>query len=142
MSGFEIAGLVLGALPILVKCLEGYQRGFEPLDRWWNFHTRFIEFLDELRHQRMLFHGNMVQLLRHVFTNDDEIWRLASNSDDPRWKDGTLAHALRKRLASELDRLIRVITRMHEIVNQLSHLLQIKDGQVSNEMHIDGMVIF
>lgn len=45
MSGFEIAGVVLGAFPIVMSGLERYRKAFEPLKSWWKFQRTFEVFI-------------------------------------------------------------------------------------------------
>ncbi|OCL13570.1 hypothetical protein AOQ84DRAFT_414346 [Glonium stellatum] len=128
MSGIEITGLVLGAFPIILNCLDYYREGCEPLKEWWTFRTQFIEFVDEIRHEMMRYNENMVRLLDPIVTDNDSLTTLVRNVKDPRWTDGSLTTALKERLASEYDRFLRIVERMMEVVEDLKKLLQIKDG--------------
>lgn len=131
MSGFEIAGLVLGGFPIVLKCLEEYRRVLEPIDEWWHFNVRFNGFVNDIRHQLLLYHTNIAQLLDPIVPSNDDFLQLASNLNDPRWKDGSLDRALRRRLGSEVDRVMRHIQRIHCSIEEVKSLLLIRDGQVS-----------
>lgn len=132
MSGFEIAGVVLGGFPILLNCLEYYREGFEPLEEWWNFRTHFIAFVDDIRHQMMRYHENMIRLLDPIIADTDDLASLVRDSSlaDPRWHDGSLEGALKERLASEYDRFFRILARMEEVLAGLEKLLQIDNGKV------------
>lgn len=132
MSGFEIAGLVLGAFPILLKSLEHYREGFEPLEEWWNFRTHFIAFVDDIRHQMMRYNENLVRLLDPIIADTDELASLLRDSSlaDARWHDGTFEGPLKQRLASECDRFLRILRRMQEVMEDLGKLLQIDNGNV------------
>lgn len=41
MSGIEIAGLVLGAFPVVIEALESYRNAFTALKNWWEFQRTF-----------------------------------------------------------------------------------------------------
>ncbi|KAI8635428.1 hypothetical protein F5Y19DRAFT_469299 [Xylariaceae sp. FL1651] len=131
MSGIEVAGLVLGGFPILLNCLDYYREGFEPLEEWWNFRTHFIAFVDDVRHQMMRYNENMIRLLDPVITDTGSLAKLVEDPTDHRWKDHSLDDLLKRHLASELDRFLRIINRMYDVVRDLNKLLQIQDGQVS-----------
>ena len=133
MSGFEIAGLLLGSFPIILNCLDYYREGFEPLEEWWYFRTHFITFVDGINHQMMRYNGNMTRLLDPVIVDNDSLITLVQNATDPRWTDGSLTHPLEQRLASELERFLRIIQRMQEEISGLKRLLGIKDGEVRLE---------
>lgn len=48
MSGIEVAGLVLGAFPIVVEALEDYRELFGALKSWWRFQRTFEVCLSQL----------------------------------------------------------------------------------------------
>lgn len=84
MSGIEIVGLVLGSFPILLNCLDYYRKGFEPLEEWWNFRTRFIAFIDDISHQMMRYNENMIRLLDPIISDNYSLTALVQNAKDHR----------------------------------------------------------
>lgn len=136
MSGIEIVGLVLGAFPIILNGLESYRKGFETLEEWWQFRTHFIAFIDDVRHQMMKYNENMIRLLDPIIVcaDNDKLANLLMipNENHPTFN---LEKVLEGRLASELDRFLRIVHRMHELVLALNKLLQIEDGKASFGSH-------
>lgn len=132
MSGIEVASMVLGAFPIILNCLEYYRKGFEPLEEWWQFRTHFIAFIDDVRHQMMKYNENMIRLLDPIITSTgtDNLAALLMVPLDRSQPGVDLEQILEGRLASELDRFLRIINRMHELMLSLNKLLQIEDGKV------------
>jgi len=130
MSGIEVAGLVLGAFPILLNCLDYYRKGFAPLGEWWSFRNSFVAFVDDIRHQMMRYNENMVRLLDPIVPDSKSLEALVRDPKDPRWGDRSLDDPLRHRLASEYDRYFRIVGRMHEYMGSLERLLQIEHGKV------------
>lgn len=132
MSGIEIVGLVLGAFPIILNGLESYRKGFETLEEWWQFRTHFIAFIDDVRHQMMKYNENMIRLLDPIIvcTDNDKLANLLMISNENH-STFNLGKVLEGRLASELDRFLRIVHRMHELVLALNKLLQIEDGKAS-----------
>ncbi|KAK3308718.1 uncharacterized protein B0T15DRAFT_380319, partial [Chaetomium strumarium] len=131
MSGIEIAGIVLGSFPILLKCLNHYRDGFRPLEEWWDFRTHSVAFVDDIRHQMMRYNENLIRLLGPIAANMRDLHDLIRNPTDQRWHDGNLEVPLRQRLGSEYDRFFRIVERMREVVADLEVLLQIDDGTVA-----------
>ena len=129
MSGFEVAGVVLGSFPILLNCLDYYRQGFEPLEEWWNFRTHFIAFVDDIRHQMMKYNGSMIRLLDPIIVDNDSLTALAHDPTDSRWIDGSLDALLLERLAGEHQRFLRVVQRLEQLLNDLKKLLRIKDSK-------------
>lgn len=135
MSGIEVAGLVLGSFPIILNCLDYYQKGFEPLEEFWNFRTQFIAFIDDIRHQMMLYHHSITALLDPIISDPASLNALLQNANDPRWtekeKKSDLKGMLEQRLvASELERFLRIVQRMEKEIRELKKFLGIKDGDV------------
>lgn len=131
MSGIEVVGLVLGAFPIVLNCLDYYREGFEPLEEWWNFRTHFIAFIDDIRHQMMIYHQSIALLLDPIITDPRSLNALVQDATDPRWSNGSLSDLLKQRLvASELERFLRIVQRMEKEIGGLKKLLGIKDGNV------------
>lgn len=130
MSGFEIAGAVLGGFPILLNCLEYYREGFEPLNDWWHFRVHFIAFVDDVRHQMMRYHESLIRLLDPIISDNQSLLALIKDPTDSRWKDGSIEALLEDRLPSELDRLFRILNRMQEVMGDLNKLLGINNGKV------------
>ncbi|KAI3543763.1 hypothetical protein CSPX01_06086 [Colletotrichum filicis] len=129
MSGFEIAGAVLGGFPILLNCIDYYHTALEPMDNWWHFRDYFIHFVDDIRHQRMKYHENLIRLLDPIIPDNESLITLIGDPTDVRWKDGSLEDHLKDRFPSELDRFLRTIERMHEVMLELYKILQIQDGK-------------
>ena len=130
MSGIEIAGLVLGAFPVVLSCLESYREGFEPLEDWWNFRTHFIAFTDDVRHQMMRYNENLIRLLDPIITDSETLTVLVGYANDPRWTDGSLSGPLEQRLASEHGRFLRIIQRMECDIGELKKLMGMRDDNV------------
>ncbi|MCJ1428158.1 hypothetical protein MMC29_006066 [Sticta canariensis] len=131
MSGVEVAGVVLGAFPILVNCLQYYRKGFEPLEEWWKFRTSFIRFIDDISHEMMKYTTNMERLLHPIIVDNNSFRALMADAKEPRWTDGSLEILLENRLASQYGRFLRIVDEMEEIVESLKKFLQInKDGDV------------
>ncbi|KAK1515138.1 uncharacterized protein CCOS01_13331 [Colletotrichum costaricense] len=129
MSGFEIAGAVLGGFPILLNCIDYYRGALEPMDNWWHFRKYLIEFVDDIRHQNMRYHDNLIRLLDPIIPDNESLVNLIRDPTDFRWKDGSLEDHLKDRFPSELDRFLRTIERMHDVMLELYKILQIRDGK-------------
>lgn len=131
MSGIEVVGLVLGAFPILLKCLAYYREGFEPLEEWWQFRSRFLDFSDNISHEMMKYRGNMLRLLEsiNIHADDYNLMALLELPTDQIIPKTDLGKSLETYLGSELDRFLRIIGRMHELMMALFKLLQVENGE-------------
>lgn len=73
MPEFKIASAILGGVPVLVNMLDYYEWSLSPFDEWWNFQRRFMEFVNDVRHQRMLFQQNLELLLDPVIDDNEKV---------------------------------------------------------------------
>jgi hypothetical protein len=64
MSGVEVAGLVLGALPLVIAALEEYKRGLKPLRRLFGAKLELESLMRRLRNERFLFRTNLRIIIR------------------------------------------------------------------------------
>lgn len=132
MAGLEIAGVVLGAFPILLNLRDYYKRSCQPFTEWLHFESAMIDLLDEIEHQRMQYNWTMNELLRSAITDKHDRDTLLYNAQDSRWTDRALLKAFEERLGQHYDRCIRLLRRMHTSLDRLGKILGIEDGKVSS----------
>lgn len=66
MSGFEIAGVVLGALPIVIEGLSAYRAGKGLLATIRRFHGLVDDLIHQLKTHKTNFYLDILQLLREA----------------------------------------------------------------------------
>lgn len=71
MSGFEIAGLVLGALPVAIAVLDGLKEMNRGVAFWRGIRRRHKRLVSDLDFQRLSFELNLKQLLLPLVLDDD-----------------------------------------------------------------------
>ncbi|RPA83848.1 hypothetical protein BJ508DRAFT_374762 [Ascobolus immersus RN42] len=126
----EVAGLVMGAFPLVMKGFQAYCEQFDNLEDYWRFRTSFLAFTDKIRHQMMLYNKNMQELLDPIIPDRNELERLMANPKDPGWSDAGMEVLLKQRLAGEHDRFLRTVDRMEEEMVQLRNLLKIENDEI------------
>ncbi|KAI8635262.1 hypothetical protein F5Y19DRAFT_5551 [Xylariaceae sp. FL1651] len=72
MSGFEIAGIVLGAIPLVISALEHFKAGRGSLAAILKHRGQLDILLDRLRDQRISFYFDILQLLRNAEIEEAE----------------------------------------------------------------------
>ena len=128
MSGVEAAGLVLGAIPLIVSAAEHYREGFEPLREWWKFETEFQSFVEELEVQDKIFSNNIEKLIQpyasdremHAIINDRNLMAISPQ----------LESNVQERLADSYKAYMSVVKKVNGIVITLQDQLGIKDGKI------------
>ncbi|TAQ86665.1 hypothetical protein B7494_g5026 [Chlorociboria aeruginascens] len=94
----EVAGLVLGAFPLLISAAESYKKGFEPLLKWKRFRTEFIGFIDAVDIQKQLFDQMMERFLISADVPQDQIKSFMTVKNYEGWRRPDLINKLKSRL--------------------------------------------
>lgn len=66
MSGFEVAGVVLGVIPIVIKALSAYREGSGLLATMRKSHGLVDKLIHSLKTQRVHFYLDVLELLREA----------------------------------------------------------------------------
>ena len=96
-SGIEVAGLILGVLPLIVSVIEDYREGLEPFKVW----VRYRKDLQELRKvleievSKLL---NTCEELLASLVSEAELASLLKEPGGSAWSSATLADNLRRLL--------------------------------------------
>jgi hypothetical protein len=119
MSGIEIAGLVLGAFPVLLYSLESYRKSAEGLTEWWRIQRTVKKCRQDLQYHRILFEGNLERFLLPLVVNDDELQTLMADPAGEGWEDPELEVRLKQRLPKSYDLFIDIMEGIQELVESL-----------------------
>jgi hypothetical protein len=130
ITGVEIAGLVLGAFPLIISALEHYKEGFETLQDWWRFRAEFVGFIHEIGRQSVLFSENLEELLRPLVVSDAEMDALLQDPGGRAWNDPDIEIRLQERLPQSYGWYQCTIDDMNTIMEKLKAKLGIQKGQV------------
>lgn len=120
MSGIEIAGLVLGAFPLLIQALESYREGAEVLSDWWNIKRAYKKCRQDLSYHQLLFEGNVEQFLLPLVVDDDDLKALMANPGNAGWRDPNLEARLRDRLPKSYSLFLDIIGDINSLMKGLS----------------------
>ena len=128
MSGIEAAGLVLGAIPLLISAAEHYREGFEPLREFWKFETEFQSFVEELEVQDKIFSNNIEKLIQ-PYVSDKEMHAII-NDRNFMAVNPQLERDVQERLADSYKAYMSVVRKVNVIVTTLQDQLGIKEGKI------------
>ena len=107
MSGFEVVGIVLGAIPLLISGLEHYADGIRTMENMWNYE----EVVNHLSHELLLAEGifrhSCDELLLPILPDDQASKLLGGQAPD--WNDPLLGNLLRTQLGSDFPTYIRAV---------------------------------
>jgi hypothetical protein len=94
MSGFEIAGVILATLPLIISALEHYANGIRTAKRYCRYKTVFRDMISQVDTQYGIF-LNTLELLLDGLVAFERMTELLSNPGGDGWRDVKLDSKLR-----------------------------------------------
>ncbi|CAJ2507319.1 Uu.00g085050.m01.CDS01 [Anthostomella pinea] len=73
MSGFEIAGVVLGVIPLLISAIEDYKSGKSTMAAFVQYRGHLETLTFRLKYQKLAFYFDILELLRSAQVREAEI---------------------------------------------------------------------
>lgn len=98
MSGFEIAGVVLGAIPLLIEGLKAYGNGVKAIQNALHHEIVVQDLLTSLDTGLTIYRSSCEELLNSLILADNEMYELLSDPYGDKWKDEGLCESIRDRL--------------------------------------------
>lgn len=108
MSGIEVVGIVLGALPLIISAFEHSQSLAKKLNLLANFNSEHLKFWNDIKDEELMYRLQLQTLLAPLVRDGDltkdrlETLILSPRSDD--WREADLDAAMRSRLGEAHDR--------------------------------------
>lgn len=115
MSGFEVLGVVLGVLPLLVSAAEHYEDICRPFVRYRDFHKGVQRFQSSLSTQRRIYLNSSLLLLRHITDKDTATQILNSSAE----MNEELKEALANALGSSGEECMGIIQTINETLQKI-----------------------
>jgi hypothetical protein len=109
----EVAGVVLGAFPIVVWSVQQYQTALEPLSDWWHYRTQFIKFSRDVATQRLFFEAHLEDLITSAIHDPVATAKLLAEPGGDGWKDPELARKLQHRLPKSFHLFMDTVNDIH-----------------------------
>ena len=130
MSGLEIVGVVLGALPLVISALERYEEGANTAKRYWRYKTELRSLGLQVQTEHGIFIDTLEQLLTGIVRAEHMSDVVASTGGDA-WQKWGIDVKLRDRLGGAYE----IYADNVEDMNSASDAMKVKlaldpDGQV------------
>ncbi|KAI4115653.1 MAG: hypothetical protein LQ345_003792 [Seirophora villosa] len=119
-SGVEAAGLVLGALPLVIAALQNYNNGLKPLKDFVNYETLINQLVIDLQTQHTLLQCTCEKLLTTLSVTDAEFVCLLEDPASPAWKEDALVHKLEKCFESHYATFISLLNSLAAALKTLA----------------------
>ncbi|WPB02465.1 uncharacterized protein RHO25_007101 [Cercospora beticola] len=133
MSGIEIAGLVLGAFPLLISAMENYEETRKVTSTWWRVKRAHKRDIGKIKDCQLKFRLNLKELLLPLVhdgtVNRGQYERLLANPGGHGWKEDRVEDALRIRLSECHDRYVEMLLDILELMARLSKECRVDDAK-------------
>ncbi|KAH4061771.1 hypothetical protein HBI67_196760 [Parastagonospora nodorum] len=126
MSGIEIAGLVLGSIPLLIQVLKTYRESAEVFNDWWRIERAYKKTCQDLDYHEIIFGSNVKEFLLPLVANDDELRVLMDDPAGEAWENADLEVRLRQRLPNSYELFLAIIGDINDLVDALKKELGVK----------------
>jgi hypothetical protein len=133
MSGFEVAGVVLGGFPLLIGAAKKWMEGVEALVEWKKFRPRFISFIGAIDVENTIFRNTLLNVMITATAS------MSMDVDYLEWKNPDIskalenpeiAQALTLHLGDAHAGFIRTITTIQCTIEALHDLFTSEEGDV------------
>ncbi|KAK3312891.1 hypothetical protein B0H66DRAFT_382704 [Apodospora peruviana] len=129
MSGFEIAGVVLGAFPIFCEAASGLRGAFSDLKTWWQFEIEFEDLVSAIEREHIAFSQNLEILLSLLPIDDAVKERLLEGRDRALWLRPDIQAELRSAIQSRYySWFVKEMESIRSALDGLHRLLCIQNG--------------
>ena len=128
MSGFEVVGVVLGSLSLIISGLEHYRQSAEVFEDWWEFKRAYKKCITALEMEEQAFQNIRDVFLVSTTVSEEELEVLRANPFGDEWKDPVLEEKLRARLPRSYDLFLNTIGEYQETMERLKKELNLENA--------------
>lgn len=132
MSGLEIAGVVLGVIPLFVSAIEHYEDGIRPFKtlKLAIYRQELSTYRTKLSLEYALYTNTLEELLANIVP-ENEASSMITQGYGAVWKQPGLDEKLKRRLGNAHTTYFLVIKQMQDVMAKIASLLDIeKQGNV------------
>lgn len=134
MAGVEVAGLVLGSIPLVISGLEHYAEGVSTIKIMFNAPSEFKSLSRRLKVEQKIF-KNSIELLLHDCIDDDQLLAdlMSDTAGSKLWSDPEVEKALWQKLQSSYSVYLDTMTSLETTLLEFRERLKLNDdGKVKN----------
>lgn len=122
MSGFEVAGLVLGALPLAISALEHYRDGLRAIQRWRKYERELQSLIRNLETERAKLQ-NVCEMLLTGLVSHSRIEAMVDHPLGDLWLEEGIRKKVRMRLWRSWNVFEKTLQDMNVAIDRLMNAL-------------------
>ncbi|KAF1971802.1 hypothetical protein BU23DRAFT_173135 [Bimuria novae-zelandiae CBS 107.79] len=140
MSGIEVAGLVLGALPLIIAGIEAYNEGLDPVKSFMRWERELPQLIRKLRNQHVHY-AQTIRILLEPITNEFELAELIQDPHGKLWKDKMMAKKLSERLGESFNAYQSTIGDIERITKKIASKLDLDRAAELTRSDLEAILV-
>ena len=124
MSGFEIVGVILGALPLVISALEHYAQGVSTAKRFWQYKLELKSLLRQIKTENAIFINTCEALLTGI-VRVDQMMLFLKNPGGQIWRDPKIEKKLEERLKGAYEGYAETVVDMKVVLEKFMEKLML-----------------
>ncbi|KAF3802455.1 hypothetical protein GCG54_00003258 [Colletotrichum gloeosporioides] len=130
MSGFEVAGVVLGTIPLVISALEHYKQGISTIRTWRNYNRELRILILSLETERVRFQDVCEKLLVGL-VSPCQIESMVEDPFGPAWHEDVIQAKIKARLWRSFSIFEDIVKDMEEATKEMMKKLDLQpDGKI------------
>ncbi|KAH7086083.1 hypothetical protein BKA63DRAFT_32446 [Paraphoma chrysanthemicola] len=134
MSGLEIAGVLLGAFPLIVTSVEHWRDVAKVGGYFWRVKQEYIACRREVQFHELLYKRNLKELLLPILHDVGDMTQLLSDPGGKGWSEEGLQDRLTNRLQESYALYMEIVNEMNEAAQKLKQELVIDKTPIQNRL--------
>lgn len=134
MSGIEIAGVLLGAFPLIISGIEHWHNVAKVGGYFWRVRKEFTKCRSDVNYHEILYKRNLKALLLPIVGETDDVGKLVGDPGGEGWKDEALQGRLEIRLQESYKVYMEIIFEMNETAEELKKELSFDKTVVQEKL--------
>jgi hypothetical protein len=132
MSGFEVAGILLGTLPLLISALEHYAEGVKTMKRIYRYKIQANALVTNLIVVHSSFRNTCEKVLSRLQLQDEKMILLLRTPNGPVWKSKSLDDKIREDLGADYESCKRLMTQIFGTLDAFRNKLGLPEDYTSD----------
>ncbi|KAF4877250.1 hypothetical protein CGCSCA1_v003779 [Colletotrichum siamense] len=130
MSGFEVAGVVLGTIPLVISALEQYRKGISTMRKWRNYPRELRSLIWNLETERVRFQDICEKLLVGL-VSPSQIESMVRDPFGPAWHEDAIQARIKTRLWRSFSVFENTIKEIEKATKEMMTQLNVQpDGNI------------
>lgn len=141
MSGIEVAGLVLGCLPLIIQGIESYNEGLDPIKSFMRWERELPQFIRKLRNQHVHY-AQSIRLLLEPITSEAELSEMLADpaASKQLWKSPDMMYKLQERLQESYSAYQSTMADIERITKLIASKLDMDRAQELTRNDLEAII--